>query len=67
VLVVDEVGPHHLDDDDRVQVLVKGEVCLVALATAEPAQSLAPGSDLVALLEPPGAGGVAAPPAVSLP
>ena len=49
VLVVDQVRADQLRDDDRVQVLVEGEVRLVVVAAAESLQRQAAGDDLVAL------------------
>src|SRR5687768_3697587 len=49
--VLDEVGPHDLDHDQRTQALVPGEVGLVAQAAPEQCQRREPGDDLVLLAE----------------
>ena len=53
VLVVDEVRAHHLDHDERVQLVVPGEVRLVAAAAAQQPDARAARGDLVAFREVP--------------
>ena len=53
VRVVYQMRADELGDDDRVQVLVEGEVGLVRVAAPEALERAAAGDDLVALGEPP--------------
>ena len=47
------VGPEHLDDDEREQPVVPGEVRLKALSSAEQSHRVPTGDDLVPLVESP--------------
>ena len=51
--VVHLVGPEDLDDDEREELVVPGEVRLEAAPAAEQSHGVAPGDDLVALAEAP--------------
>ena len=52
--VLGPVGPQDLDDHERAQAVIPGEVGLIADAAAEQADGAAPRDDLVALAEVPG-------------